>query len=191
MDVLTGPVLVLNKHFTPIQLTTTRRAFVLLYSGIAQAIDEQGNSFDFDEWRKVDVRAKDDFLPIVGGQIRVPRIVQLHRYDRLPRSSIRLTRRNLMVRDEFQCQYCMRKPPVRDLNIDHVMPKSRGGNASWENLVTACRHCNLKKAWKTPEEANMRLNRIPRRPKWSTAVQILMTAGGQVFEEWDPFLKAS
>ncbi len=190
MDVLSGPVLVLNKYFAPVQLTTTRRAFILLYGGAAQAIDEHGNGYDFAAWRALEVRERDPFVPIVGGAIRAPRVVHLHRYDRTPRSIIRLTRKNLMVRDEFQCQYCLRKPPIRDLNIDHVMPRSRGGPDSWENLVTACRYCNLKKAWKTPEEANMRLNRLPKRPKWSTSAQILMTAG-QSFEEWDPFLKAS
>jgi 5-methylcytosine-specific restriction endonuclease McrA len=95
-----------------------------------------------------------------------------------------------MFRDSHQCQYCGKQPPIRDLNIDHVMPRSRGGADSWENLVTACRICNLRKGWKTPEEANMRLARRPFRPKWSMTAQILLGSGTK-YREWEPFLKAS
>jgi 5-methylcytosine-specific restriction endonuclease McrA len=189
-DVLTTPVLILNRHFEPVQVTTAKRAFVLLYGGAAQALDEDGESYDFDLWRSLPARDADDVVPIVGGILRVPRVLHLHRYDRVPRATVRLTRKNLMLRDAHQCQYCLKRPPVRDLNIDHVLPRSRGGDDSWENLVTACRVCNLRKGWKTPEEANMRLARRPFRPKWTMSAQILL-GGGSRFIEWEPFLKAS
>lgn len=189
-DVLSTPVLVLNRHFEPAGVTTARRAFVLLYGGAAHALDEDGETYDFELWRSLPVRESDDALPIVNGALRVPRIVHVHRYDRTPRASVRLTRRNLMLRDAHECQYCGRRPPVRDLNIDHVVPRSRGGPDSWENLVTACRHCNLNKGWRTPEEANMRLQRRPYRPKWTVSALILMVVS-QRYKEWDPFLKAS
>ncbi len=189
-DVLSRPVLALNRYFEPVQVTTAKRAFVLLYGGAAQALDEVGEAYDFDLWRSLPVRETDDALPIVGGVLRVPRVLHLHRYDRTPRVTVRLTRKNLMLRDQHQCQYCGKRPPLRDLNIDHVVPRSRGGDDSWENLVTACRVCNLRKGWKTPEEANMRLARRPFRPKWTMTAQILMGASSR-FDEWDPFLKAS
>lgn len=189
-DVLSTPVLILNRHFEPVQVTTAKRAFVLLYGGAAQALDEEGEAYDFSLWRDLPVRESDDGIPIVGGSLRVPRVLHLHRYDRKPRSTVRLTRKNLMLRDAHQCQYCGKRPPVRDLNIDHVLPRSRGGDDTWENLVTACRVCNLRKGWKTPEEANMRLARRPFRPKWSMSAQILL-GGGSRFSEWAPFLKAS
>jgi 5-methylcytosine-specific restriction endonuclease McrA len=189
-DVLGMPVLVLNRFFQPVQITTVKRAMVLLYGEAAEAIDEEGEARDFEGWRQLDVREGDDALPIVGGALRVPRVVHLHRYDRTPRTTVRLTRRNLMFRDAHQCQYCGRRPALRDLNIDHVLPRSRGGDDTWENLVTACRDCNLRKGWKTPDEANMRLARIPFRPKWSMTAQLLMGAGWR-FKEWDAFLKAS
>jgi 5-methylcytosine-specific restriction endonuclease McrA len=116
--------------------------------------------------------------------------VHLLRYDRTPRVTVRLTRRNLMFRDAHQCQYCGKRPPLRELNIDHVLPRSRGGADSCENLVTACRVCNLRKGWKTPEEANMRLARRPFRPKWTMTAQILLGSGWK-FKEWEPFLKAA
>ena len=189
-DVLDMPVLVLNRYFQPVQVTTAKRAFVLLYGGAAHALDEDGEAYDFDLWRGLPVRGSDDTLPIVSGALRVPRVVHLHRYDRTPRVSVRLTRRNLMFRDAHQCQYCGKRPPLRELNIDHVLPRSRGGDDTWENLVTACRVCNLRKGWKTPEEANMHLARVPFRPKWSMTAQILLGAGWK-FKEWEPFLKAS
>jgi 5-methylcytosine-specific restriction endonuclease McrA len=187
-DVLSSPVLVLNRHFQPVQVTTAKRAFVLLYGGAAQALTEGGDAFDFDAWRQLPVRESDDALPIVNGALRVPRIVHLHKYDRTPRTAVRLTRRNLMFRDAHECQYCGRRPPVRDLNIDHVQPRSRGGPDTWENLVTACRVCNLRKGWKTPEEANMHLARKPFRPKWTMGAQILLVHPRK-FPEWEPFLK--
>ena len=189
-DVLCKPVLILNRVFAPVQLTTAKRAFVLLYGGGARALDEAGEEYDFDLWRGLPVRDDDDALPVVGGVLRVPRVLHLHRYDRTPRVTVRLTRRNLMFRDQHQCQYCGKQPPLRELNIDHVLPRSRGGDDTWENLVTACRVCNLRKGWKTPEEANMRLARRPFRPKWSMTAQILLGSAMQ-YREWEPFLKAS
>jgi 5-methylcytosine-specific restriction endonuclease McrA len=165
-------------------------AFVLLYGGTAFALDEEGEQYDFELWRELAPREADDVIPIVGGSLRVPRVVHLHRYDRTPRVSVRLTRRNLMFRDAHQCQYCGKRPPLRDLNIDHVLPRSRGGDDTWENLVTACRPCNLRKGWRTPEEANMRLARNPFRPKWTMTAQIILGSGWK-FKEWEPFLKAS
>ena len=188
-EVLSKPVLILNRVFAPVQLTTAKRAFVLLYGGSARALDEAGEEYDFDLWRMLPVRAADDALPIVGGALRVPRVLHLDRYDRTPRVTVRLTRRNLMFRDAHQCQYCGKQPPLRELNIDHVMPRSRGGADTWENLVTACRVCNLRKGWKTPEEANMRLARRPFRPKWSMTAQILLGTATK-YQEWEPFLKA-
>lgn len=189
-DVLARPVLLLNRHFEPVQVTTAKRAFVLLYGGAGHALDEVGEPYDFALWRELPVRDRDDALPIVGGALRVPRVLHLHRYDRTPRITVRLTRRNLMLRDAHQCQYCGKRPPVRELNIDHVLPRSRGGGDTWENLVTACRICNLRKGWRTPDEANMRLQRKPFRPKWTMTVQILMAQPSR-FDEWEPFLKAS
>jgi 5-methylcytosine-specific restriction endonuclease McrA len=188
-DVLSQPVLVLNRHFAPVQVTAAKRAFVLLYAGTAVALDEHGEAHDFLRWRTLPVRPHDDVVPVVGGVLRVPRIVHLSTYDRAPRVTVRLTRQNLMLRDAHQCQYCGQKLPTRELNVDHVIPRSRGGPDSWENLVVSCRLCNLRKGSKTPDEANMRLARRPTRPKWTIAAQILGRGGR--FAEWEPFLKAS
>jgi hypothetical protein len=188
-DPLTIPVLALNRFFQPVQITTARRAFLLLFGEVAHAIDDTGESHDFNAWRRLPVRDDDDAMPIVGGALRVPRVLHLRRYDRVRRPTVRLTRRNVMLRDAHQCQYCSRRPPVRDLNIDHVVPRSRGGVDSWENLVTACRVCNLRKGWRTPDEAGMRLIRSPATPRWTASMQLLL-GRPQPFKEWEPFLKA-
>ena len=188
-DVLSLPVLLLNRHFVPVSVATARRAFVLLYGGAARALDDDGDTYDFDTWFHLPLRKSDDPLPIIGGAVRVPRVLHLTRYERAPRFSVRLTRRNLMIRDQYQCQYCGKRPPLRELNIDHVVPRSRGGDDTWENLVTACRVCNLRKGWRTPDEAGMHLIRKPVRPRWTMTVQLLLETC-EPFKEWAPFLKA-
>jgi 5-methylcytosine-specific restriction endonuclease McrA len=187
-DVLTLPVLLLNRHFSPVSVATVRRALVLLYGGSARALDDTGETYDFGSWLNMPVRSRDDGLPIIGSQVRVPRVLHLLRYDRAPRVTVRLTRRNLMIRDQFQCQYCGKRPTVRDLNVDHVVPRSRGGQDSWENLVVSCRVCNLRKGRRTPGEAGMALLSVPHHPRWSTATQIRLVMR-EPFAEWQPFLQ--
>jgi 5-methylcytosine-specific restriction endonuclease McrA len=188
-DVLGIPVLLLNRYFTPVSLANVRRAFVLLYGGAAHAVDDQGDTHDFYQWLEMPLRHHDDPLPIVGRAVRVPRVLHLLRYDRSPRFVVRLTRRNLMLRDGHQCQYCGRRPQLRELNIDHVVPRSRGGQDSWENLVISCRTCNLRKGRRTPLEAGMTLARTPAAPRWSPATQIRLSCY-RPFVEWEPFLEA-
>jgi hypothetical protein len=181
-------VLLLNRHFAPVSVATARRAFVLLYGDAAHAVDDNGETYDFKRWVQVPIRNLDDGIPIVGGCVRVPRVLHLLRYDRAPRVAVRLTRRNLMLRDQHQCQYCGKRPSIRDLNVDHVIPRSRGGADSWENLVVSCRTCNLRKGRRTPTEAGMALLSVPHRPRWSTATQIRLVTR-EPFAEWQPFLQ--
>jgi hypothetical protein len=128
-DALDLPVLVLNRHFEPVQVTSAKRAFVMLYGGAAVAL-ENGDAYDFPAWRALPVREPDEGVPVIGGELRVPRVLHLQRYDRRPRTAVRLSRKNLMLRDGYQCQYCARCGSLRELNIDHVLPRSRGGAAS-------------------------------------------------------------
>ena len=188
-DPLVLPVLLLNRLFEPVRITTTRRAFILLYAGVARALDEAGESHDFARWRTLPVRQGiDDAVPIVHGELRVPRVLHLRHYARHRRPPIRLTRRNVMLRDGHQCQYCGRQLPTRELNIDHVIPRSRGGEDSWQNLVTACRSCNRRKGRRTPLEAAMPLLRAAGAPRWSMSVQLLLGLR-RTYAEWAPYLE--
>ena len=190
-DVLSLPVLVVNRVFQPIRITTARRAIQLMFTGAAQALSDDGDLLDFAAWLDLPLRSgKDDARPIVGGAVRIPRIVHLVRYARRCFPSIRLTRKNLMLRDGYTCQYCARRRPVRELDIDHVLPRSRGGEDSWTNLVTACQPCNRRKGWRTPSEAGMPLMRRPVAPRWSISVRLLAGTPHR-FKEWEPYLEAS
>lgn len=187
-DVLALPVLVLNRFYEPVQVTCAKRAFVLLYGGTAMAL-EDGELYDFDAWRRRPAEHH-PALPIVSGVIKIPRVVHLCRYDKRPRSAVRLSRRNVMLRDGHQCQYCGKRPTPRELNIDHVLPRSRGGADTWENLVTSCKPCNLKKGARSPDDAGMRLLRAPSRPRWSNVARMLL-GHGAADPSWAPFLESA
>lgn len=189
-EVLDLPVLLVNRFYVPIRVTTLRRALVLLYTGNAQALDGTGELFDFGHWSRLPIGPDDDRVKVVSGCLRAPRVLHLSHYDRVPRLAVRLTRQNLMLRDQYQCQYCGKRPGPADLNLDHVMPRSRGGTDTWENLVVSCRPCNVKKGKKTPREAGMHLLRNPVMPRLSHAAMLLQGLTPP-FREWQPFLEAS
>ncbi len=183
---LAAPVLVLNRSFLPVRITTARDALVMLFLGRARALDAAFEPHDFDAWRAMRPLDGDESIGTIGGSLKVPRVLQLTTFNRVPRATVRLSRRNIYLRDDHTCQYCGDKPGTRDLNLDHVMPRSRGGRSSWDNLVTSCRDCNLEKGGMTPEEAGMRLRRKPVQPAWSAVAHL--SAGPRRFSEWEPFL---
>lgn len=189
-EVLDLPVLLLNRYYVPIRVVTVRRALVLLYSGHAQALESTGELYDFARWARLPPGVDDDTIQLVNGVLRAPRVLHLSNYDRVPQLAIRLTRQNLMLRDQYQCQYCGKRPGPSELNLDHVIPRSRGGIDSWENLVVSCRPCNVKKGKLTPREAGMLLRRPPVTPRLSHAA-LLLRGMAPPFSEWEPFLEAS
>ena len=182
---LDGSVLVLNRVYQPIHVTSVRRALTLLYAGAAKAIDDQFQLFDFESWSALSA-ASHDAVGTVGRSIRIPRVVVLLVYDRLPRSRIRFSRFNIYARDGDTCQYCGQHRPRADLNLDHVVPRSRGGVTTWENVVCSCVRCNLRKGGRTPEEAGMRLLKAPSRPRWMPLFR--SAARSALHREWRPFL---
>lgn len=162
------PTLVLNRNWLAINITTARRAMVLLSRGVARAI--LPNTYEvlaFDDWLLQPVSHHANTLRSVGGPIPIPEVILLDTYDRVPRRTVPYTRRNLLKRDGGACQYCGRRVPPNEVSIDHVFPRSRGGASSWQNCVLACRRCNVTKGNRTPKEAGMRLLRAPREPKWT------------------------
>lgn len=179
-------VLVLNRGFVPVHVTSLRRAFCMLYMGVARALDEQYQSFDFESWSDLKVREGEYGIGVVGKMIRTPRVILLQVYDRLPKKQVRFSRNNIYARDKNRCQYCGKTFPKSDLNLDHVLPKSRGGGTNWGNIVCSCVNCNRKKGGRTPEEANMNLLSTPKRPSWKECLRL--SAGTHVYQEWMPFL---
>jgi len=119
--------------------------------------------------------------------LKVPRVLVLQAFDRMPRNTVRFSRNNIYLRDDFTCQYCGLRLSRSKLNLDHVKPKSQGGRTNWTNIVCSCVSCNLEKGGRTPEQAGMVLARQPKRPDWSTMMP--KRKGTTVpYEEWLPFI---
>ncbi len=183
---LNSSVLVLNRGFFPVHVTNVRRAFCLLYSGMARAINEQYETFDYPSWSALAVAVGEDAVGVVGSLVKVPRVVVLVAYDRVPRRNVRFSRRNIFVRDRNTCQYCGQSFPTSDLNLDHVIPRSQGGTSSWENIVCSCVPCNKRKGGNHPGQAGMRLISSPRTPRWSP--EYAFSLRRPIHKEWVPFL---
>ena len=188
-------VLVLNRHYQPIHVTNVKRAFTLLYLGAARVIDQQFRTFDFESWAQLSDEigatgnlngAGAEVVRTVNRAIRVPRVIILQVYDRLPRTKIRFSRHNIYTRDGNTCQYCGRELPRVELNLAHVVPRAQGGRTTWENVVCCCIDCNLSKGARTPEQAHLKLLKLPVRPKWAPSFR--GQSGKVRYREWLPFL---
>ena len=179
-------VLVLNRVYTPIQVVSLKRAFCLVYRGAARFMDREYRTFDFDSWSALSVAVGEESVGIVGRMIRVPRVLLLATYDRLPRRQVRFSRYNIFARDRNTCQYCGRPFQKSDLNLDHVVPRAQGGKTTWENVVCCCIKCNRRKGGLTPLEAGMHLVRRPGRPRWTECLNL--SRRHPAYREWLPFL---
>ena len=162
-------VLLLNSSFEPLKVISWQRAVTMVFMGKVEVVEEYDH----------DIRS-------VSFIIKAPAVVRLLRYVNIGRRSPPLCRTNLLARDNFQCQYCRHDLTPRDATIDHVLPRSRGGLTTWENVVSCCSACNRKKGRHTPEEARMSLLRPPRKPDWLPVLTVRLQ--GQVPESWQTFL---
>ncbi|AEI66797.1 HNH endonuclease [Corallococcus macrosporus] len=181
---INSAVLVLNRYYQPVHVTSVKRAFSLLYLGVAKAIDSQYRLYEFADW--AELSATQDCITTIDRTIRVPRVLVLSAYDHLPRGRVRFSRLNIYARDNDTCQYCGQNLPRSELNLDHVMPRTQGGKTTWENVVCSCVPCNLRKGGRTPEQAHMKLLKKPVRPRWTP---LFRGATRKVtYREWLPFL---
>lgn len=169
-------VLVLNRLWQAINVCTAERALTLLYSGHAQVVCEDGgnfNTFSFSQWCDFsDQYDGDEVVSTISFRIRIPRVILLLFFDRLPNKEVKFTRHNVFERDKNTCQYCGHKFDRKDLNIDHVVPRHRGGLTTWTNVVCSCVDCNRRKGSRSPEEARMHLIRKPKKPRWRPFVEV-------------------
>lgn len=165
--VLLHPTLVLNRNWQPVNVATVARALVLVWNESACVVDPHNYQlYTWADWSKLRPRDEEPFIQAVQFRLRVPEVITLRGYDRLPVVQVTFSRRNLFKRDHNMCQYCGLRSGSEDLTIDHVVPRAQGGVSSWENCVLACVACNNRKADRTPEQARMRLRRHPVRPAW-------------------------
>jgi 5-methylcytosine-specific restriction endonuclease McrA len=195
---LESSVLVLNKFFAAVHVVNAKRAFTMLFKESAEVVsvdDGQYNSYDFTSW--VDVSAfkaeyglsdEDQYESIktVSLEIRVPKIIRLVVYDKLPKASIKFNRKNIFARDKNKCQYCGKKVPTSELSLDHVIPRTQGGTSNWKNIVCACTNCNKLKGGRRPEEAGMKLICRPVKPRHCPIIQLKL--GSNKYNSWKQFL---
>jgi 5-methylcytosine-specific restriction endonuclease McrA len=161
-------VLVLNATYEPLSIISVQRAIVLLLKEKAELIE-----------------SAEERLHAAFTSLPVPLVIRLVYYVRIPRPvTLAPTRRSVMARDNYTCQYCGASPGRAALTLDHVLPRSRGGQTSWDNVVTACRACNVRKGDRTPEEAKMVLRRRPGRPNY---LAFLLLSGSTSRDVWGKY----
>ena len=193
---LDASVLVLNKTFVAVHIISVRRAFCLLCKDLAEVVsldDGQYNTYDFSSWSELSAyraahfrKEEDDWVRTPTSMIQAPRVIRLLSYDKLPKQTVKFNRRNIFARDNNQCQYCGKKFPTSELSLDHVRPRSQGGQTTWDNIVCSCVDCNVRKGGRTPRQANMTLIRKPEKPKRSPLLNLKMTH--RKYQSWKTFL---
>lgn len=162
-------VLVLNATYEPLSIISMRRAVVLLLKEKAEIV----------EAAEAELRSEHIKMPM-------PLVIRLVYYVRIPyRVSLPVTRRTVLARDHYTCQYCGKPSPRHDLTVDHILPRSRGGHTTWENVVTACQRCNGRKGNRTPEEAHMKLRAMPAAPRY---VALAMVESADARQAWRKYI---
>lgn len=183
-------VLVLNRNWQAVGVVSMDRAITLLYSQYKATNDPKALVVDTDDFRTftwsdwAELKPKEGEKGIISARavFRVPEVIVLTRYDRLPTHRVTFSRRTIYKRDHYQCQYCGRTPGSEELTIDHIVPRAQGGQTTWTNCVLACLPCNSRKADRTPEEAGMKLRREPFKPKYQ------LFRGDIPCDSWKKFL---
>jgi len=195
---LESSVLVLNKFYAAVHIVNVKRAFALLFKESAEVVsidNGQYNSYDFSSWVDVSAFKAEYELPdedpyesirTFSIEIRVPKIIRLVVYDKLPKARVKFNRKNIFARDKNICQYCGKRFPTSELSLDHVVPRTQGGISTWKNIVCACTDCNKHKGGRRPVEAGMKLIRKPVQPRHCPIIQLKL--GSNKYQSWKQFL---
>ena len=188
-SIIKHSVLILNKYWIPINTTTPKHSFALMFSDNAKAIlieEDKVVPLDWNDWVNVNPSEKDRKIKTVRGYIKIPSIIVLNYYDKIPRQTIKFTQKSLWERDNFTCQYTGKKVNKTNGNIDHIIPKAQGGKTSWENCVIAHKEINAIKADRTPEQAGLKLIKKPSAPKLMPVSFYIRNK--EDIEDWNLFL---
>ncbi|MCA9587072.1 MAG: HNH endonuclease [Myxococcales bacterium] len=164
------PTLMLTPWMTPHRIIGWQRAVVLAYLGKVEIVDTYAH-----------------VLTGPSTEMKAPAVVRLTKGSVSTKRSVRFSRINVFTRDRFRCQYCGERKAPRELNYDHVIPRVRGGKTEWNNIVTSCYACNDRKGSRTPEEAGMKLRRMPFKPDSLPVVPHLRTDAGDMPAPWQPY----
>ncbi len=159
-------VLVLNQDYSPLTICSVQRAFLLVFLEKAEMLND----------------VKNRTLRTISDSYPFPSVIKINRYVHMPYKGVVLSRHNIFRRDGHKCQYC---GTTKDLTLDHLIPRSKGGKSSWTNLVTACKKCNAKKGDDPLEKTGMKLKSVPTKPSY---ISFLRSANGALREDWKPYL---
>jgi 5-methylcytosine-specific restriction endonuclease McrA len=183
-------VLVLNKHWQAIGIKSPADTFAMLMTDVATGLDIRGSDhmtpLRWTDWLNLPIEDGDNYVQTVNAKIKIPKVIILSKYDKVPKKRPRFSQKNIWIRDNFTCQYTGKKLRPGEGNIDHVVPKSRGGETAWENCVLACRKVNAKKADSTPEEVGLKLLKKPEPPKELPVFHYITNRHN--IKEWEIFL---
>jgi 5-methylcytosine-specific restriction endonuclease McrA len=184
-------VLILNRNWFAVHVADWQKIICLLYRGHAVAVDQDYRTYNFDEWKEMSQLMEESpngFVHSINFKIAIPEVVALTYYDELPKNDVRFTRKNLYKHYGHKCCYCGNKFKSEDLNLDHIIPKSRGGKTDWSNIVLSCLKCNSDKDNKTPSEARLKMHYQPSKPVWRPSYAVCMGTGVKVRQSWKKFI---
>jgi 5-methylcytosine-specific restriction endonuclease McrA len=163
---LNGSTLVLNRNWSPINVKSVRQSLSDVYAEEADVVEVDYRQFTWKDWTEHRPVGRPLIQATGGIYVAAPEVIVLREFDKTHYRKVAFSRRNVYKRDGYQCQYCGDKPTIDELSIDHVVPKSQGGQSTWENCALACLRCNSRKANRTPRQAGMKLRKVPVRPDW-------------------------
>ena len=183
----------MNRLWQAVNVINGQRAISLVYAGRGNAVDREYAVHSWSQWAERATSSsrppRGAYVRMTSGHVRVPRVIQLLQYDRVPRPRVKFTRSNVYFRDQHRCQYCGSTQPASQLTLDHVHPRSRGGPTNWRNIVVSCFGCNARKADRDPDEAGMPLLRQPEAPNWHPTRALRLVEPPHPL--WQPFLGAA
>ncbi|MFA5790753.1 MAG: HNH endonuclease [Caldisericia bacterium] len=184
-------VLVLNRNFYAIHVAHWQHAMSLLFKEHAYVIDNDFQKWNFSEWVELSKMMDNHpagYIHTVSLKIAIPEVIALSLYDELPVTDVKFTRKNIYRHYAHKCCYCGNKFGTEDLNLDHVLPSSRGGETNWANIVLSCIPCNTKKGSHTPAEAGLKMFYQPSKPAWHPSYCLGIKTHINICESWKKFI---
>lgn len=186
MSSLNRPVLVLNKMWIPIRIASVKRCLKLIFADKASIVDPSDYAiYSWDNWVTMDSSGDKFAISTTRGDLKVPEVIVLLKYDKVYIKDLRLTKRNLYIRDKYKCQYSGKQVSHREADIDHIIPRSKGGKNSWNNMVVCSKEINRQKANRTPAEAGLKLIKKPTKP---SNKHLLIDPKMDVPSSWSKFI---
>ena len=189
-NVLDSPVLVLNKSWMAVRVQSLKKALSKVTAGRAKILDPISSQlYTWEDWLSTFFTEKEtevnyETIRSKYWSFKKPKIIICTSYNKIPHTSLKLSRRNILIRDRFTCQYTGKRVTYKNATLDHIVPKSKGGKTSWTNLVACTFEVNVKKADRTPEEAGLKLIHVPKKPQWSPIYAISLKKRPKCWENY-------